>query len=178
MARQELVLGGGCFWCLEASFQILKGVQQVINGYANGSLSNPKYKDISSGTSGHAEVVKVIFDDDVIQYDDILDVFFAIHDPTTVDRQGNDVGSQYRSVILVQNEEQEDLVYEIIDEKQELYTEEIVTIVEDLDQFYVAENYHQNHFRSNHTKNYCKVVIAPKVQKVHTEFADIVDDSY
>jgi peptide-methionine (S)-S-oxide reductase len=178
MAREEIVFGGGCFWCLEASFQILKGVQQVISGYANGSLPNPTYRDICTGTSGHAEVVKIIFDDDVIQYDDLLDVFFAIHDPTTLDRQGNDVGSQYRSTILFQNEEQEDLVYEIIDEKQELFADEIVTVVEELDQFYVAENYHQDYFRSNGTKGYCKMVVAPKVQKVHSEFSEMVDDSY
>lgn len=178
MAKQELILGGGCFWCLEASFQILKGVQQVISGYANGSLSNPTYRDISTGTSGHAEVVKVIFDDDVIQYDDILDVFFTIHDPTTEDRQGADIGTQYRSTILFQDEEQEELIYEIIDEKQELFLEEIVTVVEELDHFYVAENYHQNYFQSNQTKNYCKAVIAPKIAKVHKEFSNMVDDFY
>jgi len=178
MARQEIILGGGCFWCLEASFQILKGVEQVISGYANGSLPNPTYRDICTGTSGHAEVVKVIFNDDVIQYDDILDIFFTIHDPTTVDRQGNDVGSQYRSVILFQDEEQEDLVYEIIDEKQELFADEIVTVVEELEHFYVAENYHQDYFRSNETKGYCKMVVAPKVQKVHSEFGEMVDDKY
>ena len=178
MARQEINLGGGCFWCLEASFQILKGVTQVISGYANGHVINPTYRDICSGESGHAEVVKVIFNDDVIQYDDILDVFFAIHDPTTIDRQGSDIGSQYRSTLLYQNEEEEDLFYEIIDEKQEEFSEEIVTVVEELETFYVAENYHQNYFRSNHTKNYCKAVVAPKVHKVYKEFSKMIDESY
>jgi peptide-methionine (S)-S-oxide reductase len=178
MAKQEIILGGGCFWCLEASFQILKGVNQVISGYANGSLANPTYRDICTGNSSHAEVIKIIFDDDVIQYDDILDVFFAIHDPTTLDRQGNDVGSQYRSTLLFQNEEEEELYYEIIDEKQEDFVDEIVTIVEELDHFYIAENYHQNYFRSNQTKGYCKMVVAPKVAKVHSEFSVMVDDSY
>ena len=178
MAKQEIILGGGCFWCLEASFQILKGVNQVISGYANGSLQNPTYRDICIGTSGHAEVVKVIFNDDVIQYDDILDIFFSIHDPTTLDRQGNDVGSQYRSTILFQKEEEEELFYEIIDEKQELFADEIVTVVEELDHFYVAENYHQDYFRNNQTKGYCKIVVAPKVQKVYSEFTEMVDEGY
>ena len=178
MAKQEIILGGGCFWCLEASFQILKGVNQVISGYANGSLPNPTYRDICTGTSGHAEVIKVIYNDDIIQLEDILDVFFTIHNPTTVDRQGNDVGSQYRSTILFQNEEDEDIIYEIIDEKQELFSDEIVTVVEELDFFYVAENYHQDYFRNNQTKGYCKMVVAPKVSKVHSEFSEMVDDSF
>jgi peptide-methionine (S)-S-oxide reductase len=120
----------------------------------------------------------VIFNDDIIQYDDILDVFFTIHDPTTLDRQGNDVGSQYRSTILFQNEEEEELFYEIIDEKQELFTDEIVTLVEELDHFYIAENYHQDYFRNNQTKGYCKMIVAPKVQKVHSEFTEMVDEGY
>ena len=178
MARKEIVLGGGCFWCLEASFQILKGINQVVSGYANGSLPNPTYRDICTGTSGHAEVVKVIFDDEIIQYDDILDIFFTIHDPTTVDRQGNDIGSQYRSIILFHNEEEEELIYEIIDEKQELFSSEIVTVVEELDHFYVAENYHQDYFRRNQTKGYCKIVVASKVAKVHSEFSQMVSEEF
>ena len=178
MAQQELVLGGGCFWCLEASFRVLKGVSQVVSGYANGSLPNPTYKDICTGTSGHAEVIKIIYNDDVVQIDDLLDVFFTIHDPTTVDRQGNDVGSQYRSTILFQNDEDEDIIYEIIDEKQEEFAEEIVTVVEELDTFYVAENYHQDYLAKNPTKAYCKMVVNKKVQKVYSEFADMVDDTY
>ena len=178
MAKQEIILGGGCFWCLEASFQILKGVNQVVSGYANGSLPNPTYRDICTGTSGHAEVVKVVYNDDIIQLENILDVFFTIHNPTTVDRQGNDVGSQYRSTILFQNEDDEDIIYEIIDEKQELFSEEIVTIIEELDFFYVAENYHQDYFRNNQTKGYCKMVVAPKVAKVHSEFSEMLDDSF
>jgi peptide-methionine (S)-S-oxide reductase len=176
MAQKEIILGGGCFWCLEASFQILKGVNQVISGYANGSLPNPTYRDICTGTSGHAEVVKVLYNDDIIQLEDILDIFFTIHDPTTLDRQGADVGSQYRSTILFQNEDDEDIIYEIIDEKQELFTDEIVTVVEELDFFYVAENYHQDYFRNNQTKGYCKMVVAPKVAKVHSEFSDMINE--
>ncbi|CAA6804884.1 MAG: Peptide methionine sulfoxide reductase MsrA (EC [uncultured Sulfurovum sp.] len=178
MAKQEIILGGGCFWCLEASFQILKGVEQVVSGYANGSLPNPTYKDICTGTSGHAEVVKVIFDDDIIQYDDILNVYFTIHDPTTLDRQGNDVGTQYRSTILFQNEEEEELYYEIIDEKQEDYIDEIVTVVEELDYFYTAENYHQDYLRKNPTQGYCKMIVAPKVTKVQQSFPEMISDTY
>lgn len=178
MAKQEIILGGGCFWCLEASFQILKGVQEVVSGYANGSLPNPTYKDICTGTSGHAEVVKVVFDDDIIQYEDILDVFFTIHDPTTLDRQGNDIGTQYRSTLLFQNKNEEELYYEIIDEKQESYANEIVTVVEELDYFYVAENYHQDYLRKNPTQGYCRMVVAPKVTKVHQQFSEMINDTF
>ncbi|CAA6798635.1 MAG: Peptide methionine sulfoxide reductase MsrA (EC [uncultured Sulfurovum sp.] len=178
MAKQEIILGGGCFWCLEASFQILKGVQEVVSGYANGSLPNPTYKDICTGTSGHAEVVKVVFDDDIIQYEDILDVFFTIHDPTTLNRQGNDIGTQYRSTLLFQNQDEEELYYEIIDEKQESYANEIVTVVEELDYFYVAENYHQDYLRKNPTQGYCRMVVAPKVTKVHQQFSEMINDTF
>ena len=178
MAKQEIVLGGGCFWCLEASFKILKGVISVDSGYANGNLSNPSYRDICSGNSGHAEVVKITFDDTIIQYDDILNIFFSIHDPTTEDRQGADIGSQYRSIILFQNEEEEEMLYEIIDEKQDFFTDEIVTIIEELDFFYIAENYHQNYLEKNPTKTYCKMIIEPKIAKVCKEYPTIVDDTF
>lgn len=178
MAKQEMILGGGCFWCLEASFQILKGVQKVVSGYANGSISNPTYKDICTGESGHAEVVKVTFDDEIIQHEDILDVYFTIHNPTTLDRQGNDIGTQYRSIMLFQNEEEEELYYEIIDEKQKEYTDEIVTTVEELDHFYEAEDYHQDYLRKNPTQGYCRMVVVPKVAKVQQNFAEMVNDTY
>jgi peptide-methionine (S)-S-oxide reductase len=172
MATTEIAtLGGGCFWCLEAVYNELRGVESVISGYAGGSVANPSYEQVCSGRTGHAEVVQVTFDPSVISYRDILGVFFTIHDPTTPNRQGADVGTQYRSIILFSSPSQEATAKEVIAETQAsgLWHAPIVTQVEALDRFYPAEGYHQNYFERNPYQPYCQIVIAPKVAKArHT----------
>ena len=170
--KEVATLGGGCFWCTEAVFNELKGVEQVEPGYSGGSLPNPTYEQVCSGTTGHAEVVQVTFDPKVISYKDILDVFFAIHDPTTLNRQGNDVGTQYRSVIFYHNEEQKVTAEKIIEELTEAKTWDapIVTQVEPFKVFYQAEEYHKNYFKRHPEQAYCQVVIAPKVAKFRKLF--------
>lgn len=178
MAQHEIVLGGGCFWCLEASFQILQGVTNVVSGYANGNMVNPDYRSVCSGTTGHAEVIKISYDDEIISYEALLEVFFTIHDPTTIDRQGADIGSQYRSCILFQTKEEEKRTYDIIDQMQEFFSDDIVTVVEELDRFYPAEVYHQNYYRNNPTQGYCMAVVAPKINKVRHHFSDKIDEDF
>jgi peptide-methionine (S)-S-oxide reductase len=165
-------LAGGCFWCLEAVFQDLKGVEQVVSGYAGGHVPNPSYRAVCSGSTGHAEVVQITFDPDVISFQDLLDVFFTIHDPTTPNQQGADVGTQYRSAIYVHSPEQEQTAREVIRglEAAHLWDAPIVTEVEPLDVFYPAEDYHQNYYKQNSSQPYCRVVIAPKVAKVRKEY--------
>jgi peptide-methionine (S)-S-oxide reductase len=166
--RTELAtLGGGCFWCLEAVFQDLQGVERVVSGYAGGSVPNPSYEDVCTGRTGHAEVVQVAFDPTVLSYRDLLHVFFSIHDPTTLNRQGPDVGTQYRSAIFHHGSEQERVAREVIAdlERQGLWDAPIVTEVMPAPPFYAAEQYHQEYFRRNPGQGYCRVVIAPKVAK-------------
>jgi peptide-methionine (S)-S-oxide reductase len=167
-SRTEVAtLGGGCFWCLEAVYQELRGVEKVESGYSGGDVPNPTYRQVCSETTGHAEVVQVTFDPDLVSYRDILEVFFTIHDPTTLNRQGADVGTQYRSVIFYHTEEQKRTAEEVISEieAEGIWNNPIVTEVVPLDEFYVAEDYHQNYFRNNGFQPYCQVIIAPKVAK-------------
>ena len=167
-SRTEVTtLGGGCFWCLEAVYQELRGVEKVESGYLGGDVPNPTYSQVCSETTGHAEVVQVTFDPDEVSYRDILEVYFTIHDPTTLNRQGADVGTQYRSVIFYHTEEQKRTAEEVISEieSEGIWNSPIVTEVVPLDEFYVAEDYHQNYFRNNGFQPYCQVIIAPKVAK-------------
>jgi peptide-methionine (S)-S-oxide reductase len=167
-SRTEVAtLGGGCFWCLEAVYQELRGVEKVESGYSGGEVPNPTYRQVCSETTGHAEVVQVTFDPDEVSYKDILEVYFTIHDPTTLNRQGADVGTQYRSVIFYHTEEQKRTAEEVISEieAEGIWNSPIVTEVAPLDEFYVAEDYHQDYFRNNGFQPYCQVIIAPKVAK-------------
>lgn len=165
-------LGGGCFWCIEAIYQDLQGVLKVESGYSGGHVSNPTYKEVCTGLTGHAEVIQVTFDPTVITYRDILRVFFTVHDPTTLNRQGNDVGTQYRSVILYHSKEQKKIAEEVKAEAQEIWDGRIVTEISPLDKFYKAEEYHQNYFKDNPNQPYCSIVIAPKVQKFREKYKD------
>jgi peptide-methionine (S)-S-oxide reductase len=171
---ETAVLGGGCFWCLEAVYTELRGVERVISGYAGGTLANPSYEQVCSGRTGHAEVVQVTFDPDVLSFREILEVFFTIHDPTTPNRQGADVGTQYRSIILYTSPDQERIAREVIDAitASGIWSNRIVTQVEPLDRFYPAEAYHQNYFERNPDQPYCQIVIAPKVAKARKKFLD------
>jgi peptide-methionine (S)-S-oxide reductase len=173
-AGQTAVLGGGCFWCLEAVFDRLKGVQSVESGYAGGSLPNPSYEAVCGGDTGHAEVVRIEFDPDVLCFRDLLRIFFAIHDPTSKDRQGSDVGTQYRSVIFAQTPEQRAEAQSVIAEfgQAGLWRDPIVTQIADAATFYPAENYHQEYFERNGRQPYCQFVVAPKVAKFRKQFAD------
>lgn len=172
--EEKATLGGGCFWCLEAVYDELRGVTDVVSGYAGGTVPNPSYEEVCTGRTGHAEVVQVTFDPSVISYHDILDIFFSIHDPTTLNRQGADVGTQYRSVIFYHNGRQKEEAEAMIEELTSagVYKNEIVTQVEPLDTFYEAEAYHQEYFRNNPDQPYCRVVVSPKVKKFQKAFAD------
>jgi peptide-methionine (S)-S-oxide reductase len=169
---ETAILGGGCFWCLEAVYNELRGVERVISGYAGGSVPNPTYEQVCSGRTGHAEVVQVTFDPSVISFREILQVFFTIHDPTTLNRQGADVGTQYRSVILYQSPEQEQVAGEVIAETNAsgIWRSPLVTEVTRLERFYPAEGYHQNYFERNPYQPYCQIIIAPKVAKVRERY--------
>lgn len=164
--------GGGCFWCVEAVFQQLKGVQSVVSGYAGGRRENPTYEQVCSGATGHAEVIQVTFDPSVIGYPDLLEVFWSVHDPTTLNRQGADVGTQYRSVIFYHNESQKVLAeeYKVQLDKSGTFRDPIVTEISPLPTFYSAEKYHQNYFNDNGNQPYCSFVIRPKVEKFQKEF--------
>lgn len=167
-------LGGGCFWCMEAVFDDLEGVEDVVSGYSGGHKENPTYQEVCTGTTGHAEVVQIKFDPDVISYADILRVFFSVHDPTTLNRQGNDIGTQYRSVIFYHSEEQKRDAEKIISEITEarIYDNPIVTEVTAFKNFYPAEDYHQEYFAKNPYQPYCMAVVAPKVAKFRKQFAE------
>jgi len=170
-AFQVATLGGGCFWCLEAAYQQIRGVEQVVSGYAGGTTTNPTYGRVCGGTTGHAEVVQITFDPTVITYPDILGIFWAIHDPTTPDRQGHDVGSEYRSIILYTGPEQRTEAETSKAAVQELWLSPIVTEIVPLERFYPAESYHQNYFQSHPSQAYCQIVINPKLEKLKAEFA-------
>jgi len=173
MAETELAtLGGGCFWCVEAPMKELRGVRGVTSGYAGGHVENPTYEQVCSETTGHAEVVQVEFDPDEITYRELLEVFFAVHDPTTVNRQGPDVGSQYRSAVFYHGEEQREVAEALIEEfEREGVYDEVVTEVEPLETFYEAEEYHQDYYEKNPNQPYCAVQIPPKLEKVREKFA-------
>lgn len=172
MAIKEAVLGGGCFWCLDASFRQIDGVIDVISGYANGNIPNPTYKQVCTDTTGYAEVVKIIYDDTKISYRELLEIFYTIHDPTTLNRQGADFGSQYRSTILYNSEDEYKIAKEVTNEFQKKLDRKIVTKIEPLKNFYEAEEYHQNYFAKNPKQGYCTFVVAPKVHKVRELFKD------
>ncbi len=173
-STEVTTLGGGCFWCLEAVFDQLKGVESVESGYTAGSVVNPTYDQVCSGRTGHAEVTRVTFDPSVISFKDLLDVFFTIHDPTTLNRQGNDHGTQYRSIILYHSPEQKAIAEKAIADLAETKTwpNKIVTQIEPISTFYPAESYHQEYYENNRYQPYCTVVIAPKVAKTRKYFLE------
>ncbi len=165
--------GGGCFWCTEAIFQQLKGVESVASGYSGGQVKNPSYREICTGTTGHAEAIQVSFDPSVISYEQLLQVFFTTHDPTTLNRQGADVGTQYRSVIFYHDENQKETAEKVKKEfAPTIWDGSIVTEVTPFSEFYKAEEYHQNYFNENSEQGYCRIVINPKVQKFRKQYAD------
>jgi len=170
--RQIATLAGGCFWCLEAVYDEMKGVESVESGYMGGHSENPSYEDVCSGATGHAEVVQITFDPAVVSYQELLEVFFVIHDPTTRDRQGNDVGTQYRSAIFYHSAEQKRMAEDLIRsfESQHVYEDPIVTEVVPAERFHPAEGYHQEYFQRNPAQPYCRFVVAPKVAKFRREF--------
>jgi peptide-methionine (S)-S-oxide reductase len=172
MTTEIATLGGGCFWCLEAVYQELKGVQHVESGYAGGQVANPSYEQVCSGTTGHAEVVQITFDPAVVSYRDILEIFFTIHDPTTLNRQGNDTGTQYRSVIFYHSPEQQETARQVIAAMANVWDAPIVTELSPIPTYYKAEDYHQNYFRQNPLQGYCAFVVAPKVAKFRKVFAE------
>lgn len=169
--RELATLGGGCFWCLDAVYREIEGVTGVVSGYAGGTAPNPTYQQVCTGRTGHAEVVQVEFDPDVISYADILDIFWSIHDPTTKDRQGADVGTQYRSVIFTHDDRQAEIARASRDGIQEAWPRPVVTEIEPLSAFYPAEDYHQDYFAHNPNQGYCQVVINPKLKKFREHHA-------
>ncbi len=170
---EQAVLGGGCFWCIEAVYQDVEGVHAAVSGYAGGAVPNPSYAQVCSGTTGHAEVVRVSFDPETIGYADVLRIFFAVHDPTTKDRQGADVGPQYRSIVLTTSEAQAETARRVVEEieAEGIWDAPLVTEIEPLERFYEAEPHHQRYFERNPGQGYCRVVIAPKVAKFRERFA-------
>ncbi len=169
---QTTTLGGGCFWCLEAVYEQVQGVQEVVSGYAGGNRPDPTYEQVCTGATGHAEVVQVTYDPEDVSYRELLEIFFDIHDPTTLNRQGADVGTQYRSAIFYHNEAQKESAEEMIQELEasDRWKNPIVTQVQPLDTFYRAEEYHQEYFRKNPNQGYCRMVVAPKVSKFRKHF--------
>jgi peptide-methionine (S)-S-oxide reductase len=171
---ETATLGGGCYWCTEAQYQLLDGVISVASGFSGGTVKNPSYKEVCQGITGHAEVVQIVYDTEKLSYSDILQAFFLAHDPTQLNRQGNDIGTQYRSVIFYHNDEQKKTAEQI---KKELdqsgaYNDPIVTEISPLKEFYKAEDYHQNYFNQNGNEPYCQFVVAPKVEKFKKVFKD------
>ena len=173
-SREIATLAGGCFWCLEAVYDELKGVEDVVSGYAGGRVPNPSYEMVCTGTTGHAEVVQIIFDPKIVSFKEILEVFFTIHDPTTLNRQGSDVGTQYRSAIFYHTPEQKVTAEQVIAElnSEHVWDGSIITELKPFEEFYPAEAYHQEYFKKNPNQSYCRVVIAPKVTKFRKQFLD------
>lgn len=174
-AKSEVaIVGGGCFWCIEPVFDELKGVESVESGYCGGKVENPSYKQICTGSTGHAEVIRVTFDPSVLTFRDLLGVFFAMHDPTTLNRQGHDVGTQYRSVVFCQSAQQKAEATRLIEElnKAGLWANPIVTEIADAQPFYLAEDYHQEYFRHNPNQPYCQAVVAPKLAKFRQKYLE------
>lgn len=175
---ETAVFGGGCFWCTEAVFKMLKGVNSVLPGYTGGITKNPTYDEVCNGNTGHVECVKIEFDPEIVKYKDLLTVFFGSHDSTTLNRQGNDVGTQYRSVVFYTTPEQkqqtENFIKELNDSNK--MGKPVVTTVESLGEFYVAENYHRDYYERNQDAGYCQVIISPKLEKVQKEFANLLND--
>ncbi len=167
--KEIATLGGGCFWCTEAVFTEIKGVEKVVSGYSGGVIPNPTYEQVSAGTTGHAEAVQITFDTKIISFKEILEIFFTMHDPTTVNRQGPDVGTQYRSVVFYHNDRQKAIAEQVIKEvtEEKVWDKPIVTQLEPFKAFYEAEEYHKDYFKRNPDQPYCRVVIAPKITKLH-----------
>jgi peptide-methionine (S)-S-oxide reductase len=176
MTSEVAVFGGGCFWCTEAVFDELRGVRSVVSGYAGGSVKNPTYEQVCGGRTGHAEVIRIEYDPSQIAFKDLLTVFFATHDPTTLNRQGNDVGTQYRSTVLYANEEQKRqagaFIKDLNDSKA--FSTPVVTTLEPLGEFYPAEGYHQKYFANNPYQPYCQYMIPPKLTKLHKQFRELL----
>ncbi|KIX21498.1 peptide methionine sulfoxide reductase [Flavobacterium sp. 316] len=170
--RMLATFGGGCFWCIEAVIQRLKGIEKIVSGYADGHIKNPAYREVCSGNTGHAEVVQVTFDADEISYEDLLTIFMTSHDPTTLNAQGADRGTQYRSIVLYHNDEQKKIAKKAFKNVQEVYTMPIVTELKPLEVFYEAEDYHQNYYNENQEAGYCRAVIDPKIAKLRKMYAD------
>jgi len=172
--REQAILAGGCFWCLDAVFRQLRGVELVESGYAGGTVPNPTYRHVCTGETGHAEAVRITFDPDVISYRDLLGVYFTVHDPTTLNRQGGDVGTQYRSAVYYLTDRQRDTARDVMDElsKAKVWDDPIVTELEAAPTFYSAEDYHQDYYENNAQQPYCSVVIAPKVAKVRKKYLE------
>ncbi len=170
---ETAVLGGGCFWCVEAAIGQLQGVERVVSGYMGGHVQNPSYEQVCTGKTGHVEVAEIAFDPAVISYQDLLHVFFTVHDPTTLNRQGNDVGTQYRSVIFYRDEEQRQTAQKVIGEltAEHAFKDPIVTAVEKASTFYPAESYHQDYFKNHPYQPYCMFTVSPKVKKIREKFA-------
>ncbi|MHB1439736.1 MAG: peptide-methionine (S)-S-oxide reductase MsrA [Cuniculiplasma sp.] len=168
MSEATAILGAGCFWCTEAAFQQIKGVKQVISGYAGGNRENPTYEQVCGGKTGHAEVGKIVFDPEEVSYEEILEVYFSIHDPTSLNRQGADIGEQYRSVIFYMTSEQERIAREMVKKLDEshMYNKPIVTAIVPFKNFYEAEDYHRNYYNKNEREPYCQLVISPKLKKL------------
>jgi len=171
---EKATVGGGCFWCLEAVFEDLKGVSSVTSGYAGGHTPNPDYESVCSGQTGHAEVIQVKFDPSVLSYKDLLKIFFTLHDPTTLNRQGADRGTQYRSIVLYENAAQKAAAEEAREAAQKHWPDPIVTEIVPLGSFYEAEAYHQGYYKQNTKKPYCSAVIAPKVKKMRETFGNLL----
>ena len=178
-ANEVITVGGGCFWCTEAVFEQLKGVEKVESGYSGGTVPNPTYEQVCTGDTGHAEVSQITFDPKIVSLKVILEVFFTVHDPTTLDRQGNDVGTQYRSVIFYRNDEQKAVAKEVIKEiaAAKIWNGPIVTQLSPFKAFYKAEDYHQEYFRLHGRQPYCQMVIAPKVAKFRQHFRNLLKDN-
>jgi len=174
--EKTAVFGGGCFWCTEAVFQMFKGVSKVESGYAGGTMENPNYGQVATGRTGHAECIRVTYDPSVISYIDLLTVFFGSHDPTTPNRQGYDVGTEYRSLILYQTEEEKNAAEKLMQEVNESLKDgtRVVTQVLPLETFYPAESYHQNYYKENQSAPYCQLIIEPKIEKVRKRFAELL----
>lgn len=172
--KEIATLAGGCFWCLEAVFNELRGVEQAVSGYAGGIVENPTYREVCMGMTGHAEVVQITFDPQVVSFRELLEVFFTIHDPTTLNRQGADIGTQYRSAIFYHSEAQKNIATEVITEftQKSIWDDPIVTEITPATTFYPAETYHQNYFTDNPDQPYCRAVVAPKVAKFRHKFLD------
>jgi len=175
MNMQRLVLGGGCFWCTEAVFVDVKGVKEVVSAYAGGARPNPTYENICTGATGHAEVIDIKYDSDIVTLDALLDIFFAVHNPTTLNQQGADRGTQYRSVVYYEDDEQKETILDSIEANQKSFRDKIVTEVSELPTVYKAEEYHQNYFKRNPNQGYCQAVIVPKVQKLMSSFPELVE---
>jgi len=165
-SKKQITLGGGCFWCIEAAFEDAKGVESVISGFSGGKIKNPAYREVVSGKTNHAEVCQITYNPDIININNILEIFFLVHDPTTLNRQGNDIGRHYRSIILYHNDNELDLIKSKVEKyDNEFFNNKIVTEIQKYEAFYLAEEYHQEYYKNNSDQPYCKIVIEPKLQK-------------